>query len=290
MSSQSNPKDNHNKRDKKEKYTGKWNGENVSFTRSWSTHRFTDEECERLLAGEEIVISGLKRPNGKTYSVKGKLERQNYDGHEFVGFKSSGYVKDKNKSNEDHKGANKWNTTRKRSNDNNKGAGRGADKPLGFSYGSAAAGVPDVSTRQSRRSGLESQCLDMGVDKSELEPETFRFTGSNSGGKVKRAVGAVAKGTAVAAGVGVLGVMAGTTALAAKGNSLKDELVVSFGESMSYYIARLLGGNDHMGVQRFQQAGMKGVEMVTGEKTIRKVARPLPTINMPVVPDNDLSY
>lgn len=264
----------------KEKYTGVWNGKEVSFTRNFATHRFTDEECERLLAGEEIEIKGLRRKNGKTYSVKGKLEQQTYEGHDYVGFKGSEFTVDKRKD-----------TDKQPEKDGGeRGVNAGAfESPMRFSY-QDATGVADVSRSRSQRNGLESQCLDMGVDASDLEPQPVRFTGNGSGSKVKRAVGAVAKGTAVAAGVGVLGIMAGTTALAAKGKSMKDELVVSVGESMSYYIARLLGGNDHMGVQRFQQAGMKGVEMVAGEKAVRKVARPLPTINMPVVSDNDLSY
>ena len=40
----------------KEKYTGEFNGQTISFNREWSNHRFTDAECEALLKGNEIII------------------------------------------------------------------------------------------------------------------------------------------------------------------------------------------------------------------------------------------
>lgn len=76
----------------KEKYSGKWKGKQISFTREWSTHRFTDEECERLLNGEEIVIDDLVSQSGKPYAIRGKLENQTYNGHKYVGFKNLGFV------------------------------------------------------------------------------------------------------------------------------------------------------------------------------------------------------
>lgn len=108
---------------------------------------------------------------------------------------------------------------------------------------------------------------------------------------VRNGVGKVAKGAAVVTGVGVVGIMAGTTALAVKSYNKKDELCASVGESMSYYLARMLYGNDHMGVQRLQQVGMKGVETaVQNKKAMNKAVRPLPTLNMPVAPDNQIEY
>ena len=75
----------------KERYTGIWDSEEVSFSRVFGGHRFTDEECERLCAGEEIVLTGLKGVTG-TYHVKGKLNRGKYNGKEYVGFERTAYV------------------------------------------------------------------------------------------------------------------------------------------------------------------------------------------------------
>ena len=68
---------------RKEKYSGKWNGGDVSFTRVWGGHRFTDEECEKLLNGEIIEITSSK---GRKF--KGSLAKQTFRGNEFVGFKA----------------------------------------------------------------------------------------------------------------------------------------------------------------------------------------------------------
>ena len=76
----------------KEKCTGVWQGKNVSFTREWSGHRFTDEECEKLLNGEEIEINGLISKSGRPYDVIGKLAIQEYKGHKFVGFVRTGFA------------------------------------------------------------------------------------------------------------------------------------------------------------------------------------------------------
>lgn len=76
----------------KEKFTGTWNGTSVSFNRQWSTHRFTDKECADLCAGKEIVISDLISKKGTPYSIHGKLAVQDFNGHEFVGFKNLGFV------------------------------------------------------------------------------------------------------------------------------------------------------------------------------------------------------
>ena len=77
----------------KEKYSGTWNGKQVSFTREWSGHRFTDEECEKLLQGDEIEITDcVSSKTGKTFGVHGKLENQTFNGRKFVGFKSLGFL------------------------------------------------------------------------------------------------------------------------------------------------------------------------------------------------------
>lgn len=78
--------------EQKEKYTGKWNGKDVSFNRVWSDHRFTDDECEALCRGEEISIFGLTSKKGTTYGVTGKLAEQTYNGAKFIGFERTGFA------------------------------------------------------------------------------------------------------------------------------------------------------------------------------------------------------
>lgn len=70
----------------KEKYTGELNHKVISFNRVWSTHRFTDEECVKLCDGQTITFT-TKNKEGKDYTVSGKLEEQEYNGHKFYGFK-----------------------------------------------------------------------------------------------------------------------------------------------------------------------------------------------------------
>lgn len=70
----------------KEKYTGEWNGQTISFNREWSGHRFTDAECEALLAGNEIIIEAKSKKTGNMFSVCGKLGNGEYEGKKFVAF------------------------------------------------------------------------------------------------------------------------------------------------------------------------------------------------------------
>lgn len=77
----------------KERVTGKWKRKEVTISREWSGHRFTDEELEKLFAGEEIEIFGLvSKSTGKTYGVRGKLANQEYNGRKFVGFERTGFA------------------------------------------------------------------------------------------------------------------------------------------------------------------------------------------------------
>ena len=76
----------------KEKYEGTWKGKPVRFTREWGGHKFTDEECEKLCAGEEIVVDGLVSKDGKKYAITGKLSNQTYNGRKFVGFERTGFA------------------------------------------------------------------------------------------------------------------------------------------------------------------------------------------------------
>lgn len=76
---------------------GVWNGEEIKFKRSFMNYAFTDEDCDRLLAGEDIsfTVQGEKGP----MQVSGKLERQKVpNGAEYVGIKArfplrEGYVR-----------------------------------------------------------------------------------------------------------------------------------------------------------------------------------------------------
>ena len=71
--------------DNVERYTGVWNGKEVSFKRVWSGHHFTDEECEKMLAGETISFPA-KSGSGKEYTAVGKLGEGEFQGHKYVGF------------------------------------------------------------------------------------------------------------------------------------------------------------------------------------------------------------
>lgn len=77
-----------------EKWSGKWNGKDVSFKREWGGYKFSDEECQRLCDGEEISIFGLKSKSGSEYGVTGKLDNLEYNGHKYVGFKRTGFASD----------------------------------------------------------------------------------------------------------------------------------------------------------------------------------------------------
>lgn len=74
---------------------GMWNGKDIQFKKSWSGHDFTDDECQRLLAGEEIEIEATGK-SGKPFKCKGKLSIQTYNGHKYVGFENTGFVNDGN--------------------------------------------------------------------------------------------------------------------------------------------------------------------------------------------------
>lgn len=73
---------------RKEKHEGVWaaTGEKVRFNREWGGHAFTDQELQDLLDGKVIEFSATAR-SGAPYDAKGKLERQEFNGNSFVGFK-----------------------------------------------------------------------------------------------------------------------------------------------------------------------------------------------------------
>ena len=71
-----------------QKVSGIWQqtGSEVTFSREWGGHVFTDEEVNDLLAGKEITISGLKSAKGTEYGVIGRLANLSYNGISYVGF------------------------------------------------------------------------------------------------------------------------------------------------------------------------------------------------------------
>lgn len=74
----------------KEKHVGVYlpTAEEVRFNKVWGGHTFTDEEANKLLAGEEISFDSVTKA-GKPYIAKGKLEQQELNGVKFWGFKLS---------------------------------------------------------------------------------------------------------------------------------------------------------------------------------------------------------
>lgn len=66
---------------------GTWNNQKVAYKGSFMDHKFTDEENQKLQAGESIHITTHK--GDKSYEVDGKLEIQEYQGRKFLGFKAN---------------------------------------------------------------------------------------------------------------------------------------------------------------------------------------------------------
>lgn len=72
---------------KVEKVNGTWNGMPISIKKVWGGHEFTADECAKLFNGEIIEFEAVSKNTGNTYTAKGKIEKQEYEGHEFYGFK-----------------------------------------------------------------------------------------------------------------------------------------------------------------------------------------------------------
>ncbi|CAH1854279.1 DNA topoisomerase 1 [Convivina praedatoris] len=70
----------------KDKVTGQWRGEEISFTAEFSGHKFTPTEVAQLLQGETISFDARSK-RGSNYHVSGKLAKQTYRKRSFVGFK-----------------------------------------------------------------------------------------------------------------------------------------------------------------------------------------------------------
>ena len=80
------------------RYSGTWNGKQVSFKKEWSEHTFTDDECEKLCSGKEIEIEAISKKTGKPFKCKGILADQEFNGHTYVGFKNTGFINDSSRS------------------------------------------------------------------------------------------------------------------------------------------------------------------------------------------------
>lgn len=66
---------------------GSFKGKSVSYKGEFMSHVFTDEENEKLQAGEKITITGTSKA-GKEMQVTGSLQEQTYQGRKFYGFKA----------------------------------------------------------------------------------------------------------------------------------------------------------------------------------------------------------
>lgn len=69
-----------------QKVNGTWKGMPVNIKKVWSGHEFTADECAKLF-NDEIIEFEVTSKKGSTYTAKGKLEKQEFEGHEFIGFK-----------------------------------------------------------------------------------------------------------------------------------------------------------------------------------------------------------
>lgn len=85
----------------REKVSGLWNGQEVTFNREWGGYRFSDEEIEDLLDGKSIVIEPISSKTGKPYKCKGHFAEQSFTndkGEEvsYWGFEREGFINDNN--------------------------------------------------------------------------------------------------------------------------------------------------------------------------------------------------
>mgnify|MGYP000859877607 CR=1 FL=1 len=72
----------------KEFVEGVWQGRQVRFNRVYGSHRFSDDEVEKLLNGETIEIE-LEDKSGTLVKASGSLQELEYKGSKYIGFKST---------------------------------------------------------------------------------------------------------------------------------------------------------------------------------------------------------
>lgn len=72
----------------KEYFEGTWDktGAHVRFNRTWSGHRFTDQECMDLLAGKDIEITATSKRTGDDFTVIGSFGEYEFEGRRCIGF------------------------------------------------------------------------------------------------------------------------------------------------------------------------------------------------------------
>lgn len=81
-----------------ERYSGVWNGREITIKREWRGHVLTDDECERLCDGEIIEIRDLvSSKTGKPYGVTARLAllTSKTTGKEYVGVDQVDFIHDK---------------------------------------------------------------------------------------------------------------------------------------------------------------------------------------------------
>ena len=72
----------------KEYFEGTWQktGAHVRFNRTWSRHRFTDQECMDLLAGKDIEITATSKRTRDDFTVIGSFGEYEFEGRKCIGF------------------------------------------------------------------------------------------------------------------------------------------------------------------------------------------------------------
>lgn len=72
----------------KEYFEGTWEktGVHVRFNRTWSGHRFTDQECMDLLVGKDIEITATSKRTGDDFTVIGSFGEYEFEGRKCIGF------------------------------------------------------------------------------------------------------------------------------------------------------------------------------------------------------------
>lgn len=78
-----------------DRFTGVWNGENVSFPKEWRGVTLTDTQCEDLLAGKVIEVVGLtSQRTGNPYGVTAKLGHlvSKTTGNKYVGIEQVDFL------------------------------------------------------------------------------------------------------------------------------------------------------------------------------------------------------
>ena len=72
----------------KEYFEGTWEktGAHVRFNRTWSGHRFTDQECMDLLVGKDIEITATSKRTGDDFTVIGSFGEYEFEGRKCIGF------------------------------------------------------------------------------------------------------------------------------------------------------------------------------------------------------------